>query len=352
MRPTPRLPLALFALLAGPGTALAADRCEQSTLSQQPPAVAFRVDNDLFGGEHQDQGYTNGASLTFVSPNLVDYTNDPCLPRLARAVNRYLERLHPGQFQQQNMVFWVGQGLFTPTDYTRKDLIEDDRPYAGVLLASFGFNARNDSHLRTTQLQLGVVGPAALGKQVQDAVHKLLGDEQFQGWDNQLHNEPVFRLVHERMHRWPADAAVNAGGWGWDAISHWGGALGNLSTHANVGAEVRFGWKLPDDFGSSPLRPAGENTAPSSQSWAPGWSTHLFITTDARWVLRDITLDGNTFHDSHSVDKRPFVADIGYGLALRRGHWKFALARYHRTREFDGQKETPVFGSFTISRAL
>jgi len=28
------------------------------------------------------------------------------------------------------------------------------------------------------------------------------------------------------------------------------------------------------------------------------------------------------------------------------------LARYHRTREFDGQAEKPVFGSFTISRAL
>lgn len=353
MRPKPRLPLALFALLAGPSwTALAADRCEQSTLNQQPPAVAFRVDNDLFGGEHQDQGYTNGASLTFVSPNLTDYTDDPCLPRLARAVNRYLERLHPGQFQQQNMVFSIGQGLFTPTDYTRKDLIEDDRPYAGVLLASFGYNVRNETQLRTTQLQLGVVGPAALGRQVQNAVHDLLGDDKFQGWDNQLHNEPVVRLVHERMRRWPGDSAVNAGGWGWDAISHWGGAVGNLSTHANGGFEVRFGWRLPDDFGSSPLRPAGENTAPSSQSWAPGWSTHLFLTTDARWVLRDITLDGNTFRNSHSVDKRPFVADIGYGLALRRGHWKFALARYHRTREFDRQKETPVFGSFTISRAL
>ena len=78
----------------------------------------------------------------------------------------------------------------------------------------------------------------------------------------------------------------------------------------------------------------------------------IAVTSDARWVVRDITLDGNTFRNSHSVDKRPFVGDIGYGVAVMRGKWKFALARYHRTREFDGQKETPVFGSFTISRTL
>lgn len=342
--------LAFGAALSAP--AMAASQCPRSALDDHPPTVNFRVDNDLFGGEDQDQGYTNGAELSFVSPNLYDYTSDPCLPRLARWFNRHLERLHPGEFQQQNMVFGIAQGLFTPKDPTRHDLIRDDRPYAAVLLASFGYNARNQDHLRTNQLQLGIVGPAALGRQAQDLVHKITGSKKFEGWGNQLHDEPVFRLVHERMRRWPGDGTVNAAGWGWDAISHWGGALGNLGTHANVGGEVRFGWKLPDDFGSSPLRPAGENTAPSGQSRGSGWSAHLFLTTDARWVLRDITLDGNTFRDSHSVHKRPFVADIGYGLAIWRGHWKFALARYHRTREFDGQLQTPVFGSFTVSRML
>ena len=341
------LPLALACGTALP--AYAADNCPRSALQDHPPAVNFRIDNDLFGGRDQDQGYTNGALLTLVSPNLADYTDDPCLPRLARWVNRHLERLHPGEFEQQNMIFSFGQGLFTPTDHARADLIEDDRPYAAVLLANFGYNARHGDRLRTTQLALGMVGPSAQGKQVQDAVHGLLGDEKFMGWDNQLRDEPVFRLLHERMRRWPS---ANETGWGWDAIGHWGGAIGNLDTHANVGGEARFGWKLPDDFGSSPARPAGENTAPTRTGRAQGWSGHLFLTADARWVLRDITLDGNTFRHSHSVDKRALVADIGYGVAVMRGKWKFALARYHRTREFEGQKERPLFGSFTISRTL
>lgn len=76
------------------------------------------------------------------------------------------------------------------------------------------------------------------------------------------------------------------------------------------------------------------------------WVTEI----DARWVLRDITLDGNTFRSSPKVDKRPFVADIGYGIALYRGAWRFAFARYHRSREFDGQKHIPVYGTITIGR--
>lgn len=332
--------------------AMARTQCPSDTLLAHPPTINFRADNDLFGGDGQDQGYTNGAALSLVSPNLYDYTGDPCLPWLARWLNRHLEHLHPGRFDQQNMVFTLGQGLFTPDDPERRDLIRDDRPYAAVLLASFGYNARNEDHLRTNQLQLGVVGPAALGRQAQSLVHRFTDSKKFHGWDHQLHNEPVFRLIHERMRRWPERAAGPGDGWSWDAIGHWGAALGNLSTYANVGGELRFGWKLPDDFGSSPLRPAGENTAPTMHSRRRGWSAHLFVTTDARWVLRDITLDGNTFRSSHSVHKRPFVADIGYGIALWHGRWKFALARYHRSREFDGQRQTPVFGSFTIGRML
>ena len=81
-----------------------------------------------------------------------------------------------------------------------------------------------------------------------------------------------------------------------------------------------------------------------------GWGGHLFVNMDSRWVLRDITLDGNTFRSSHHVDKKKFVTDLGFGLAFAYDNWKFALARYFRTQEFEEQRERPVYGSFTIGR--
>src|SRR3989304_1476496 len=86
---------------------------------------------------------------------------------------------------------------------------------------------------------------------------------------------------------------------------------------------------------------AGENPAPPRSGRPNGWSWHLFATSDAAWVIRDITLDGNTFRNSHSVDKRHVVAYGGYGVAVMYGRWKFAAARYHSTREFNGQRQSP-----------
>ncbi|MBF6025448.1 lipid A deacylase LpxR family protein [Lysobacter niastensis] len=322
---------------------------EACTSGRPRPIINLRVDNDMAGG--QDQGYTNGVQLTLVSPNLRDYTDDPCIPRLAKLANRYLGVLHPKSFDQLNMISTLTHRIYTPTDFSRSELIEDDRPYAGVLVMGSGYNAREGDQLRTTQLQVGIVGPAAMGKQAQNGVHQLIGADKFRGWGNQLENELVFRLVHERMRRFSTDNGV--GGWGWDTIAHYGGSFGNLATYLNTGAEFRFGVNLPDDFGSTPMRPAGENTAPTRDArsqYVPG--AHLFVTFDTRWVLLDITLDGNTWRDSPSVDKRHVVANLGYGVVLMRHRWKFALARYHGTREFDGQQETPVFGSLTVSHAF
>lgn len=75
------------------------------------------------------------------------------------------------------------------------------------------------------------------------------------------------------------------------------------------------------------------------------------MAADARWVLRDISLDGNT-KSSHHVDKRAGGGCVGYGVAVTWDAWKFAFARYHRSREFRGQQEVPVYGSFTHQPAF
>lgn len=311
--------------------------------------INVRIDNDMFGARGQDQGYSNGFMIGSVSPNLVDYVDDPCLPPLVRGFNRYMDWLQPRGFDEQNIAIGFGQLLFTPTDRKRTDLIADDRPYAAALLFSMGYNARSGDHLRTSQIRFGIVGPSARGGQVQNGWHRIIGVERFDGWNNQLRDEPVMQLIHERRQR--LLATKTRSGWGWDAVGHWGGSLGNFATYANAGAEWRFGFRLPDDFGTAPLRPAGENTSPgASASGGRSLAGHMFVAVDARWVVHDITLDGNTFKSSHSVSKRPLVADVGYGVALTQGSWKFAFARYHRTREFRGQKEVPVYGSFTVSR--
>jgi lipid A 3-O-deacylase len=341
-------------LMVCAATAHAADdRCDRAGAEDgSSPMVDLRIDNDLFA--NQDQGYTSGILLGLVSPNLANYTDDRCLPAPARWLNSYLDWLQPRGFDQQNMVVRIGQQMYTPVDFEATELIENDRPYAGIFLVSLGYNARENDRLRSTTLDVGMLGPSSYAEQSQDFIHDLIGSEKFNGWDNQLRDEVVFRIAHERARRFPAKGAFgNPDGFGVDAIRHYGLSVGTLATYANVGGEVRFGWKLPDDFGTSPLRPAGENSAPSMRArFQSGWSVHGFVSFDGRLVLRDVTLDGNTWKSSHSVDKEPLVSEAALGMAIRHGRWKFAYARYFRTREFEGQAERPSYGSFTVSAAL
>ena len=346
-----RNPLFLGVAALGLGAALpafAADGdCETSPASGRSPIMSLRIDNDLFA--QRDEGYSSGVQLSLVSPNLNDYTNDPCLPAFARWLNGHLARVQPKGFDEQNMVVKISQGIYTPADRQRSDLITDDRPYAGVLMVNLGYNARRGDYLRTTQFGVGIVGRHAYGEQTQDFIHSFTRSPRFQGWNNQLKDELLLSVLHERSQRL-AFHPIGRGRLQWDAISHWGGAIGNYQTHANGGFELRIGRDLPNDFGSSPVRPAGDNTAPSSQGLASTWSWHAFLATDAKLVLRDITLDGNTFRDSPRVDKKSVVGEAALGVATTYGAWKVAVARYFRTREFDEQELRPSYGSFTVSR--
>ena len=68
-----------------------------------------------------------------------------------------------------------------------------------------------------------------------------------------------------------------------------------------------------------------------------------------RLVARDNFLDGNTFSDSHHVDKEPLVGDAGFGVSLIWRNLKVSYARVLRTREFELQANSQRFGSISLS---
>jgi hypothetical protein len=328
----------------------AAATCEPEVgLSDLQPTLGVRIDNDALGGDGQDRGYTNGLQVTVRTGNLQGFAEPDCLPQAVRAVDRVVDRLYPDGLDQRNVLFAVYHGVFTPADHKTTDLVVGDRPYAAVLMFGAGYNARRGNSLHTTQLRLGVVGPSAQGERLQNGLHKIIGANRYHGWSHQLRDEPVLQLLHERLRRVRFESVP----WGLEAdlIGHWGGSLGNFATHANAGAEWRFGRNLSTDFGTDPLRSEGDNVA-RGDAPAQRWAWHAFLSVDARAVAHNITLDGNTWKDSHGVAKRRWVADFGYGVAVVHGSWKFVVSQYLRTREFEGQQHRSVFGSLTLVRQL
>ena len=357
---------------AEPARGVGQDPCvPEQTLRWRGGTV--RLENDLFAGT--DGNYTNGVAMTLVSHDMDDRLRPDCLPQPLGLYTRFLGWVDPGfergtgaEPASQNVVVRFGQAMYTPEDKTRTDLIRDDRPYAGLLYLGLAWNRRSRPQdagyemLDSRELTLGVIGPWSLAEHSQDLVHKVRGIERFRGWDNQLRNEPAFQLALERKFKPYADGAIQPG-WGSDVIGSYALRVGNIETAASTGLELRMGWNIPNDFGSYPIRPGGENRPPSAatrlrttqpqSAGAPRPGAHLFVNLDAKAVAWDFSLDGNVFRTSHRVSRRPWVAQAAIGISsqwLVAGHGiRLALMRVWRTREFDEQAGHHAFGSIALS---
>jgi hypothetical protein len=75
----------------------------------------------------------------------------------------------------------------------------------------------------------------------------------------------------------------------------------------------------------------------------------LFAGAEGRAVVRNIFLDGNSFRNSRSVDKRPFVGDLQFGGVLLWNNVRLSYTQVLRTREFETQGKKDNFGSLAVS---
>jgi len=303
----------------------------------------LNVENDRIA--NTDRHYSNGVRLGWVS----DVEDGSDMPEVRKA----LQLLYPlADVRGGRLGLEMGHNIYTPSDTEARNLITTDRPYAGWLYASASLYAETDKGigdqfsetLDKMALEFGIVGPAALGREVQNNYHKLIGVETSKGWDHQLGNEPGINLSGERQWR---HKPFRFGGFEADAIPHLGASLGNVYTHLNGGMIFRVGQELYVDYGPPLIRPSLSGFGAINPTERLAW--YAFAGFDGRWVLRNIFLDGNTFSNSHSVDKKPLVGDFVAGVAVTYKQVRFAFTHVMRTREFDGQAEPDRFGSVSIS---
>jgi lipid A 3-O-deacylase len=71
-----------------------------------------------------------------------------------------------------------------------------DRPWAAWLYLGGVAQRARDNRLDTVEIDLGLVGPSALGREIQSGWHRLIGSPQPCGWHNQIPNEPAFLVSY------------------------------------------------------------------------------------------------------------------------------------------------------------
>ena len=316
--------------------AFAADGVGAVDLQKSPAlewAASIRWENDTFGGT--DRFYTDGVSLG------VSHTGSSWMDSFAN--------LLPWGEGRRTVGYDLTQGMFTPADTDRSVPDSKDRPYAGVLSFGLTLHVEKENSYHGLKFMTGVVGPSSLAQETQREVHNLIGDAVPQGWGHQLQDEPIFNLAYEYRHRF--QLAGDREKWSLQASPVVGGWLGNVLTQGQIGGFVRAGYNMPDDFGPTLVRDMGHMPPPrrDPESRSSDWGFSVYGGAFSSVVLRDITLDGNTFQDSPSVDKKFFVPMAGVGMTVGNRKFQASFAYIFWGKEFEGQKQNEKFGSISVS---
>ena len=292
---------------------------------ERPPEgseVQLFIENDLLA--RTDRYYTNG--IKFGGGMGFDLLQLPAAEFLRQVAPEAAGKVHLGLF--------LGQNLYTPRAIGVSQAQPLDRPWAAWLYLGGVAQRARDNRLDTVEIDLGLVGPSALGREIQSGWHRLIGSPQPRGWQHQIPNEPAILVS------WLAKSKHGLGsvaGLDLEAIPHGGASVGTVMTLARGGGLLRLGRHMTG-FGPDTIEPGGAMLQNMRREVEPGrgqgMEWYVFAGVDHRLVAHNIFLDGAVFRDGPSVNRRPHVYDLSLGLSLRHGSLRVSMTRVKRSEEF------------------
>lgn len=244
--------------------------------------------------------------------------------------------------------YFAGQQIFTPVDIVATALIPDDRPYAGYLFGGVYWQRVKDHGLDHVQLEIGAIGDASLAQDAQDFAHELIDIDKANGWDNQIDSEATVQLAYR--HKWRI-RLLDRDNWGVDTIPSLGFNVGTVKRQLEAGNTLRFGWRLPEDFGPQRM----DDLAGGPDSLQTGFSAYGYARLGGRAVQHNAFIDGPDFHSGPgtTVESAPFVGELEAGFVLRyqRDCWAidFGYGQVFNTGEFREQSGGDEFATLHLS---
>jgi hypothetical protein len=233
--------------------------------------------------------------------------------------------------------YFFGQNMYTPdhaddpAERNRPDLVFAAWMYGGIFA-----QRATQKEMEHFELNLGVIGPSALGGKIQTFVHKLVDQEEPNGWDEQLDDEFAIDftwLKRERSDGLPFKRTEN-----FDSFLEYGFTAGSVHRNANLGLMLRLGPKLPNDFGPGRLEQPRCATGPIGDKQT---YFYLFGRANAKFVQYDRFLTG--------LDTRPVVGQFQLGVVWRYKSFEVSYAQTFLTHEYEEQVGEDSYGSLNAS---
>ena len=264
----------------------------------------FNYDNDLFAG--QDKNYTQGYSFELVTPFI-----------LKNPINKLFLSFE-NDVRKAGLVFeHIG---FTPDRYEKLEIQEGDRPFASVaMLKSFSTSTDIESKQRlSSHVSFGIMGPAAIGKEIQTGIHSVTGGRVPLGWVNQIENHLVlnYGVDYEKELIRVND---NFGLYANTSVK-----IGNLFTNASLGFNTTFGI-INDPYG-------GNNT---QKVRLYGYIQPLITMVGYDGTLQGRIIGDGSIYTISTEEITSVVGQVFYGIVLQTKHFYIEYYRANITKEID-----------------
>ncbi|WP_374033068.1 lipid A deacylase LpxR family protein [Bdellovibrio bacteriovorus] len=304
------------------------------------------IENDTrrMGGPNSDDDYSSGFRFAYIYAEDTIPTWAPTLTDWSKSLKKELEK------STTNFGVSLNQKIYTPEDTDTKEPILDDRPYAAWLYLGFSANYKTETHSHSLELDIGIVGPPALGEQVQNGFHHIVDVPEAQGWDNQLDTEPIVQASYFQKVRF-VDVLDNTTGRMFDVIPYAGASLGNALIAAHTGVIGRLGVNIPNDFG--PTRPSASDgdmiKDPRESNGDLPWRAYVYGAARGNLVGHNIFIDGSIFHNGPHVTRKPFVAETEFGYGVQYMNFSFIWRFVTVSPEFEERDNFHSFASMTLS---
>ena len=228
----------------------------------------------------------------------------------------------------------IGQNMYTPTDLRTKELIPNDRPYAGYLYGSaFDTIYLENGDDVFAELQLGTTGPNSLAEDTQKLIHTWIGSTIPQGWDNQIPNHFTFLLIDRyTSHIYESQ---------YFAIDPFvGSQLGNLADYVSGGFNVYAGYNLPKDRNQ-------HRVIPFKDVQKEGWNPYgyVYCGIEPKIMMYNMLLEDHRY----TIHPNSSVYDRNLGIVLGCRYFELAFTFCLRSKEFEEQDIPERFGAAKIS---
>jgi lipid A 3-O-deacylase len=313
--------------------------------------VSFSWENDSFlGNQSTDKWFTNSLRLQWTHKNPSESLINQWLLGLPKA----LVGLQGDPSRTMKTGASLGQVMYTPSrlNFPRND--PSDRPYAGW--AYYGVMAQTESGnvVRTSELRVGVVGPASLAGTVQRAWHELIHSQEPKGWDNQVRPFLGLQLGYTHHQALPSlTQYVNV-------VPFASAQVGTIKNYIGVGLVMVVGSAVNalaaggGGEGDSQTLVGFSGKVNSSRRKVSDWRLLGFAEIEARRVFSNKMVTGDRFGGPSFIELTPNMRQGSYGVSVDLGDWRVALAKYLRSTEFTsprpGLDKTQQFLMMSITR--